>query len=57
MLDSVFPCPKGPSTHNIIYCGFKVITILCGWLSKSWSLFGVLNILRHLIFRVPKKGP
>ena len=28
-----------------------------GWLSKLWSLVGVLIIIRHLIFRVPKKGP
>ena len=26
------------------------------WLSKLWSLFGVPNIVRHLIFRVPQKG-
>ena len=28
-----------------------------GWLSKLWSLFGTPIIIRHLIFRVPKKGP
>ena len=33
------------------------VEILCGWLSKLWSLFGVPIILRHLLFRVPKKGP
>ena len=26
-----------------------------GWLSKLWSLSGVPNIVRHLIFRVPEK--
>ena len=30
-----------------------------GWLSELWSLFGSLNIIRPLLFRVPKiyKGP
>ena len=28
-----------------------------GWLSKLGSLFGVLIIIRHLVFRVPKKEP
>ena len=30
---------------------------LYGWLSKSWFLFGVPTIIRHVIFRVPKRGP
>ena len=30
----------------------------CGWLSKSWSLLGVLNIYYGTFFLgVPKKGP
>ena len=29
---------------------------LCGWLPKLWSLFWVLVIIRHLLFREPKKG-
>ena len=32
------------------------IIYVYGWLSKLWSLFGSL-LVRHLIFRVPKKGP
>ena len=41
----------------------SAITRLCmvlgayGWLSKLWSLFGVPIITRHLLFRVPQKGP
>ena len=34
--------------------------VLWGWLSKLWSLLGSLLsliIIRHLIFRVPQKGP
>ena len=28
-----------------------------GWLPKFWSCFGVPIIIRHIIFRAPKKGP
>ena len=28
-----------------------------GWLSKLWSLFWIPVIVRHLILRVPEKGP
>ena len=35
----------------------QIIRWRSGWLSKSWSLFGVLIIIRHLIFRVAKMGP
>ena len=31
--------------------------LLYGWLSKLWSLFWVPIIIRHLILRVPQKGP
>ena len=31
--------------------------VLFGWLSILGSLFGVLILIRHLIFRVPKKVP
>ena len=39
--------------------GFWIMPVYggaCEWLSKLWSLFGVRIIIRHLIFRVPKKG-
>ena len=44
--------PSQRSPHNT-----NSETALYGWLSKLWSLFGVLVIIRHLMFRVPKKGP
>ena len=27
-----------------------------GWLPKLWSLFGIPVLIRHLIFRVPRRG-
>ena len=30
--------------------------IVYGWLSKLWSLFGSLIIIRHLIFKDTHKG-
>ena len=31
------------------------LSMLPGWLSKLWSLFGIPITLRHLKFRAPKK--
>ena len=35
---------------------FRPILVIFGWLSKLWSLLGVLIIIRHLILRVPSRG-
>ena len=46
--------------HTYVHRCFKAISVFSevhGWLSKIWSHFGVPIILRHLLFRVPKKGP
>ena len=37
-----------------IHCRYMSVT---GWFSKLGPLFGVPNIVRHLLFRVSKKGP
>ena len=38
---------------NISY----IYVFIYGWLSKLWSLLGSLGIIRHLVFKGPKRGP
>ena len=44
--------------YNGLYRGSIGFNIrLYGWLSKLWSPFLIPILMRHLRFRVPKKGP
>ena len=61
----VIPFQKADLARNLIHA--KPFAVVAhgssyhekkyGWLSKFWSFFGVPITIRHIIFRVPKKGP
>ena len=46
--------PRGKTEED---GGERYSRMLYGWLSKIRVPFWVLNIIRHLLFRVPQKGP
>ena len=48
--------PKTPGSFSVYIHSQPKVTIY-GCLSKLWSFFGVLQIIRHLVFRGPKRGP
>ena len=46
--------PGSLDVDTLLHCYYMLKAY--GWLSKLWPLLGSPIIIRHLIFRVPKKG-